>query len=196
MLGGSPLLKANMRTLKSRRAMLDTLMRHLDMVRLSAGATAILLLGCTGLISGDGTGGTTLTPEEQVAAAKFKSDAYPIFSTVCAACHAGSMPAVAFLQSTSIDGMRQALVAYTPAVVNTDAPESSRVLVKGAHEGPSLDATQTAAILGWVQAEHDASASTGSGTVELATPKFTPLLCTGGVAGDVAGCTTGDSAHC
>lgn len=106
------------------------------------------------------------------------------------------MPAEAFLQATSIEGMRQAIIAWTPQVVNTDAPESSRVLVKGAHEGPSLDATQTSAILGWIQAEHDAAASNGTAPVDLATPKFSPLLCTGGVAGDVAGCTTGDPTHC
>ena len=45
MLGGLTPMKANMRTLKSRRAMLDTLMRHLDMVRLSAGLTFIVLAG-------------------------------------------------------------------------------------------------------------------------------------------------------
>jgi len=45
MLAGINTPKANMKTLKSRRAMLDTLMRHLDMVRLSAGITAALLIG-------------------------------------------------------------------------------------------------------------------------------------------------------
>ena len=196
MLGGLTPMNANMRTLKSRRAMLDTLMRHLDMVRLSAGLTALILAGCTGLISGADPGGSgNLTPEQQVAANKFKTDAYPTFNTVCSACHAGTDPTTAFLKATTIDGMRQTLLAFDPNVVNLDAPESSRVLTKGAHEGPSLDATQTAGILGWIQAEKDAAANT-TGTVEITTDEIIPQLCTGGVAGDVAGCTTGDPTHC
>jgi hypothetical protein len=196
MLGGPTLFKPQIKTLKSRRAMLDTLMRHLDMVRLSAAATAALLLGCTGLISGDPAGGAgTLTPEQQIAANKFKTDAYPIFSQICSACHGGTDQTIAFVQSTSVETMRTKLLGWNPQVVNITAPESSRVLVKGAHMGPALDATQTSAILGWIQAEKDAAGATST-TVEIATEKFNPLLCTGGVAGDVAGCTTGDPTHC
>ncbi|MFT3699210.1 MAG: hypothetical protein QM831_39045 [Kofleriaceae bacterium] len=174
--------------------MLDTLMRHLDMVRLSAAAAAVVLMGCTGLISGDdsSSGGGNLTPEEQVARQKFTDDAYPIFSTVCAACHVAMDPT--FLKGTDgkedSEAMREALMAWTPAVINLDAPASSRVLVKGSHSGPPLDATQSAAILGWIQAEKDA-AGAASTEVEIQTPQFTPLLCTGGTAGDVSGCTTG-----
>ena len=195
MLGGLTPMKANMRTLKSRRAMLDTLMRHLDMVRLSAGVTAVFLMGCTGLISGDEGGGANLTPEQAVARQKFEKDAYPVFNQNCAACHGGTDLTTAFLQATSVDGMRQALLAFDPQVVNLEAPESSRVLTKGVHSGPALDATQTSGILGWIQAEKDA-ANVTSTTVEITTDQIIPLLCTGGVAGDVAGCTTGDSSHC
>jgi hypothetical protein len=196
MLGGPTLFKPQIKTLKSRRAMLDTLMRHLDMVRLSAAATAALLLGCTGLISGDPAGGGgTLTPEQQVALNLFKTDAYPVFSANCATCHSGLYPDEAFLQATSIETIRTKLLGFDPQVVNLDAPESSRILVKGAHEGPALTATDTSALLGWIQAEKDAAGSTTT-TVEIATDKFNPLLCTGGVAGDVAGCTTGDPTHC
>jgi len=195
MLGGPTPLKANMRTLKSRRAMLDTLMRHLDMVRLSAGMAALVMMGCTGLIDGPEGGSENLTPEQQVARQKFEKDAYPTFNTICSACHAGTDPTIQFLKSTSIDGMRKALLAYDPAVVNLDAPESSRVLSKGPHMGPALDAIQSAGILGWIQAEKDATSSTTT-TVEITTNKIIPLLCTGGVAGDTAGCTTGDAAHC
>lgn len=197
MLGAPTLSKTNMRTLKSRRAMLDTLMRHLDMVRLSAGVAALIMMGCTGLIDGadDTSGGGNLTPEQRVARDKFEKDAYPTFNQICSACHAGTDPSIQFLKSTSIDGMRQALLAYDPQVVNLDAPESSRVLTKGAHMGPALDAIASAGILGWIQAEKDAEGSS-TGTIEIATEQFIPLLCTGGVAGDVAGCTTGDAAHC
>jgi hypothetical protein len=196
MLGGPTLFKPQIKTLKSRRAMLDTLMRHLDMVRLSAAATAALLLGCTGLISGDPAGGGgSLTPEQQVALNLFKTDAYPVFSANCATCHSGLYPDEEFLKASSIEAIRTQLLGFNPQVVNLDAPESSRILVKGAHEGPALTATDASALLGWIQAEKDAAGSTTT-TVEIATDKFNPLLCTGGVAGDVAGCTTGDPTHC
>ncbi|CAN5401684.1 hypothetical protein BH11MYX1_BH11MYX1_14080 [soil metagenome] len=202
MLAGINAPKANMKTLKSRRAMLDTLMRHLDMVRLSAGITAALLIGCTGLISGAGPGGTAnITPEEALALQKFTHDAYPVLSTVCAACHIGMEPKFLAGNTTSTDpavqiqAMRTVLLGFDPSVVNLEAPESSRILTKGAHSGPALSAIDSAALLGWLQAEKDAAGATTT-TVIITTDKINPLLCTGGVAGDVAGCTTGDASHC
>ncbi len=199
MLAGINTPKANMKTLKSRRAMLDTLMRHLDMVRLSAGITAALLIGCTGLISGDeGGGGGNTTPEAAIALQKFTKDAYPVFSTVCAACHIGMDPKFLAADAAITDPvatMRATLLGFDPSVVNLQAPESSRVLTKGVHSGPALNAIQSAAILGWLQAEKDA-AGAATTTVIITTDKISPLLCTGGVAGDIAGCTTGDASHC
>jgi hypothetical protein len=202
MLAGINAPKANMKTLKSRRAMLDTLMRHLDMVRLSAGITAALLIGCTGLISGDENGGTgNTTPEAALALQKFTDDAYPVLSTNCAACHIAMDPKFLAGNTTSTDpavqiaATRTALLGFSPGVVNLDAPESSRILTKGVHSGPALNAIQSASILGWLQAEKDAAGATTT-TVIITTDKITPLLCTGGVAGDVAGCTTGDASHC
>lgn len=201
MLAGINAPKANMKTLKSRRAMLDTLMRHLDMVRLSAGITAALLLGCTGLISGENGGTGNTTPEEALALQKFTHDAYPVLSTVCAACHIGMEPKFLAGTSTSTDpaaqiqAMRTTLLGFDPAVVNLQAPESSRILTKGAHSGPALSAIDSAALLGWLQAEKDAAGATTT-VVIITTDKINPLLCTGGIAGDVAGCTTGDASHC
>src|SRR5512143_2724379 len=92
MLGGH----ASTSSLKSRRAMLDTLLRHLPMVRLSLGAMAALtLIGCSGLI--DGGQGTAITPEEKAARQLYVSKAEPIFDSACASCHSGSDPTVAFL---------------------------------------------------------------------------------------------------
>lgn len=50
MLSSVPSLQKNLGTpLQSRKAMLETLVRHLDMVRLSAaGVLMIALVGCTG----------------------------------------------------------------------------------------------------------------------------------------------------
>jgi hypothetical protein len=183
-----------MNTLKSRRAMLDTLMRHLDMVRLSAGMlAAIALMGCAGLI--DGTGDPSLTPEQRAAIQAWEQYAAPVFTTNCVACHAGTDPATAFLGGTSVDAIRKTLLGWDPQVVNLDAPESSRVLTKGAHTGPALGATDSANILKWVQAERDAAMKSNPGP-QLETARFAPLLCTGGTAGDVSGCSTGDPTHC
>ena len=192
--GLSP-VKASYRPLISRRAMLDTLMRHLDMVRLSAGVTLAIVLfgvGCTGLIGG--TTGTQLTPEQQLAEQTWTTEALPVFVNNCVACHAGSDPTTAFLQATTNDGMRTQLLGWDPQVVNLDAPASSRVLTKGGHEGPSLGAADSASVLDWINAEKDAAAAgTGSGTPTLETAQFTPLICTGGEAGDTSECTTGDT---
>lgn len=186
-------MKANMKPLQSRRAMLDTLMRHLDMVRLSAGVTAtiatltLVLGGCTGLIGGNGDG--NLTPEQLAARAKWTSSALPVFKTNCVSCHAGSDPATAFLQGTTDLGMRETLLGFDPQVVNLEAAESSRVLTKGSHAGPALDATQTSAVLVWIQAEKDAAMKGNTGP-QLETAKFTPKLCTGTapVPGDASDC--------
>jgi hypothetical protein len=71
----------------------------------------------------------------------------------------------------------------TPAVVNTDTPDLSEILTKGAHEGvQALDAISASSILGWIQAEHDADA-VGTTTTDLTTGKVPMLLCTGGAPG-------------
>ena len=83
----------------SRRAMLDTLLKHLPMVRLSVGALAALaLMGCSGLIDG---GDEDVTPEEQAARQLYLTKAKPVFDTTCASCHSGSDPTVAFLQGAN-----------------------------------------------------------------------------------------------
>ena len=180
MLGGFP----SKTSLKSRRAMLDTLLRHLPMVRLSAGALAALaLMGCSGLID-DGSGTTAVTPEEKAAREAFMTKAKPVFDTSCASCHSGSDPTVAFLAGADPMGVRKTLLEYDPQVVNLEAATSSRVLTKGAHSGPSLLASQSADLLAWVQAERDAANVAGGGTPILETEHFTPLLCTAGNPGD------------
>src|SRR5690348_6969823 len=102
MLGGLTALRART-SLSSRRAMLDTLLRHLRMVRLSVGAIALLVLsgaGCTGLVEGGGDHG--LTPEQKTAQEMWLTKAMPAFQRAgCPACHAGSQPDVGFLAGSS-----------------------------------------------------------------------------------------------
>jgi hypothetical protein len=164
--------------------MLDTLLKQLNMVRLVVGAVAIsLLVGCTGLISGEGDQG--LTPEQKAAVDAWVNKALPAFkSATCTTCHGGTQQDIAFLAGDADIKIRDTLIGFSPQVVNIDAPQSSRVLTKGAHAGPALSAQQTSDILEWIQAEASAAGGTGSGSTIMETTPFTVLLCTSGVAGD------------
>ena len=174
MLGGIP----SKTSLKSRRAMLDTLMRHLPMVRLSLGALAALtIMGCSGLID-DGGSDTTITPEEKAARELYNTKAKPVFDTACASCHSGSDPTVAFIAGADPMAQRATLLAFDPQVVNLTAPTSSRILTKGAHSGPALLASQASELIEWINAERDAANVTGGADPGLVTEAFTPQLCT------------------
>src|SRR5262249_11077766 len=156
MLGSVPSLQKNFGSpLQSRKAMLETLCRHLDMVRLSAaGLVMFTLIGCTGLIDGGSDG---MSPQQRNARTKWETGALPALRTNCESCHNGSRPAVAFLTGGADNfAVRDALMNYQPTVVNLEAASSSRILTKGLHEGPQLTAEQGAALLLWVQAERDA----------------------------------------
>jgi mono/diheme cytochrome c family protein len=180
MLGGLTSRRANMSVLHSRRAMLDTLLKHLPMVRLSVGALAALLfMGCSGLIDG---GDENVSAEEQAARAAFISKAKPVFDNNCAACHAGSDPTVAFLQAEDSMAVRAKLLGSD--YVNLEAPQSSRLLTKGAHSGPALIASQASDLLEWLAAERDAAGVAGTVDTGLETQPFTPVLCTSGNPGD------------
>ncbi len=164
--------------------MLDTLLKHLDMVRLSVGAAAVVLLvGCTGLIQGKDD--PAISPEEKAARDKWVNEALPAFQmATCTTCHENQQPGVAFLDGMSDLDRRQTLLNFDPQVVNLDAPQSSRVLTKGAHAGPALDSQYVQPILDWIQAEVAAAGAASGGTAStLTTMPFTPLLCTSGTSG-------------
>jgi hypothetical protein len=172
---------------RSRKSMLETLVRHLYMVRLTVAASllAALTVGCTGLIDPGDNGG--LTPEEAKARALWTQKALPQLNKACASCHGGSRTVINFIQQPDSDmNIRATLMAYEPQVVNLDAPSSSRLLTKGLHEGPPLSTEEASDILEWIQAEKDAQASLpdGPGTVVLETERFNPQICTGGLPGD------------
>src|SRR5512139_1792387 len=95
MLGGPSSATKLGAALPSRKAMLETLFRHLEMVRLSIAAMAVAsLIGCTGLLEGGSDG---LTPQERDAQARWKKEALPVLRENCAGCHAGSRPMIDFL---------------------------------------------------------------------------------------------------
>ena len=165
--------------LRSRKAMLETLVQQLNMVRLTVGALALVLMaGCTGLIEESSEG---IAPEEQLARDLFTTKAAPALNTFCLSCHNGSRPNIDFLVGTSDLEVRAALIAFDPPVVNLTAPQSSRLLTKGSHEGPALSATSTSDILEWIRAEKDAQPDPGltDPTANLETAPFLLRACVG-----------------
>src|SRR5580704_8124171 len=95
MLGGLTSIRAHGAGLRSRRAMLDTLLKHLDMVRLSVGVLALMaMMACNGLVSqggGGGGGSGSGTPEEQAAIKAWLDTAQPALTSAgCFGCHAGT----------------------------------------------------------------------------------------------------------
>lgn len=163
--------------------MLETLVRHLDMVRLTiAVLVMITLVGCTGLIDDGGPGG--LTAEQIKARDLWSAKALPRINENCTVCHNGSRMNIDFVIGANEDAMREGLLAYTPTVVNIDAPQSSRLLTKGIHEGPALQVEQASDILEWIQAEKEAVPDAGVGGPILETAQFVPQYCTAGNPGD------------
>lgn len=183
MLSGLPQYRTsghNIGAARSRRSMLETLVRHLDMVRLTVVAASLLaMVGCSGLIDGGGSGG--LTPEQQTARRLWVEKALPVLSTNCMVCHDGSRANIGFIVGDGDLDKRDTILAYTPAVVNLDAPGSSRVMTKGLHEGPALDATQTSDLLEWANAEKAAAGSTGETPPTLETTQFLVQICSSGL---------------
>ena len=178
MLAGVRPIHSNRTGLGSRKAMLATLLRQLNMVRLSVGALALVsLVGCTGLID-DGNG--TLTKEEAAARDAWIKTAAPVLSTNCVACHNGSRPMIEFLAGADNVEMRSSILAFAPAVVNLDAPASSRLLTKGVHDGPALLASEASDLLEWIKKEKDAQPAPEATGPTLETVKFTPAICTAG----------------
>ena len=156
MLGSLPSLKPALGApLQSRKAMLETLFRHLDMVRLSAGAALLLTMAsCTGLIDGAGDG---LTSQERTARQKWSQNALPLLKANCGSCHGGSRMTIDFMTGGTDLEIRDRIKVYTPSVVNLDAPSSSRLVVKGQHDGPAFSVEDRSTILLWLEAEQSAS---------------------------------------
>jgi hypothetical protein len=187
MLGSVPSLQKNLGTpLQSRKAMLETLCRHLDMVRLSAaGVLMIALVGCTGLIDGGSDG---LTPQQRDARLKWQTSALPVLRQDCVTCHNGSRPNVGFLIGDDDLAIRDTLMSFMPAVVNLDAASSSQIVTKGLHEGPQLTADETSKLLEWLDSERSAANhDPDHPLIQLATKPFAVQLCTGGAPDNAAG---------
>ena len=166
--------------------MLETLVRNLDMVRLSVSAVAMVaVMGCTGLI--DNHSGED-SPELAAAKVAFADQAMPVLGANCGGCHQ-SQQGAAFMAGMGLD-VRDTLLNYDPQVVNLTAPGSSRLLTKGPHSGPGLTGEQTAAVLSWIKLEKDAQVDPTANAPDIEIPQFAPTLCPMGT--DVAACPTND----
>lgn len=164
----------------SRRAMLDTLLRHLPMVRLRVPAprrvsaavglalAAATMAACAGEITFPGPGGDTEDPAVTAAKAKFASDVKPVLDGFCGACHTG-MPNIDFMNPTP--DVRDNMLAWT-GLVNLSAPTQSSLLSKGAHSGPALTPDQSAVMLDWIELEAVAAGGEPAEVVE--TDRITP----------------------
>lgn len=151
----------------TRRAMLDTLLRHLPMTRLRVSAAlgvAIAASACAGDITtpnGD--------PADVAAAkAKFSQDVQPILDGFCGACHS-SMPNIDFMRPNP--DVRTAVLGW-PSLVSLEAPAQSSLLTKGPHSGPALTPDQSAVMLDWIELEVIAAGGEPAETVE--TDRLTP----------------------
>lgn len=142
------------------------------MVRLGTVTFALLLAACSGEIQSDIY--EDLDPKAQVALEKWVEKAYPVLGTKCVMCHDGSMPMIGYLAGTGDIERRDTLIAYMPAVINLSAPMSSRMLTKGSHTGPALEAKEASDILSWIVAEREARGTT---TMVIRSDKITPMLC-------------------
>ena len=137
---------------------------------------ALVLAGCTGSIDA-GEQVSNLTPAQQLAQTAWIKKALPALKAgTCNTCHDGSMAptAPAYMAGEKDLDIRDGMIAFIPAVVNLNSPQSSRVVVKTPHEGPALSAPQASDVVQWLQAERDARPP----GMEIQTAQMMPMMCT------------------
>jgi len=107
--------------------MLETLCRHLDMVRLSAaGVFMLALVACTGLVGGGSDG---QTPQQKAALQAWQQKALPVLKQDCITCHNGSRANVGFLVGgddiaihDTLMGSRRRWSTSTPRAARRSSP--------------------------------------------------------------------------
>ena len=168
--------------------MLETLIRHLDMVRLtlSAVAVATLLVGCVGFISDPSDDG--LTVNQRKARDLFVGKAYTVAMEQCGGCHV-TLANSDFLKGNAPLEVYQTIKEFKPGMINFIDAAKSRLLTKGVHSGPEFAlATRNGqtesdyeVMLAWLRAEQRAGGDAvgGDGPSYIVTAKFTPTVCMG-----------------
>ncbi|HWO23100.1 MAG TPA: hypothetical protein VNO30_30370 [Kofleriaceae bacterium] len=166
--------------------MLETVLRRPAMVQLTVASSLLAMVGCTGLIDAP--------PPSKAEQARqlWIESALPALKSAeanCLTCHGGATarPMVEFMAGADDFAVRETLLAFDPPVISLDAPQSSRLLNKGQHEGPPIVGQQKSDVQAWIQAEKDAASDVGPGggpLLGLRSQDYTISLCTGGLPGD------------
>lgn len=110
-----------------------------------------MLLGCD--VGNSISEQPELSPREQ-----FVETAWPAL-TRCVGCHA-TQPTIDFLAPGDVELAYTSVFEFQPPVLEVEAPSSSLLLTMGEHTGPALTAPESAAVLGWLEAEKIARAGT------------------------------------
>jgi hypothetical protein len=177
---------------RSRRAMLETLIRHLDMVRLTLGAlvVATVFSGCVGIIGDEQSDG--LTANQRKARNQFTSKAYAVLVDQCASCHA-TLQNADFMRGATPLETYDVIKSFDPALLSPIDGTKARLITKGEHSGPAFNTnTKTGqvqsdyeTVLDWLRAEQKAfgdvgtGSGSGSGAVTyILSGKITPTVCT------------------
>jgi mono/diheme cytochrome c family protein len=170
--------------------MLETLIRHLDMVRLTLGTVLLALVasGCVGIIGDDPDDG--LTVNQRKARDLFTTKAYPVLMTACAGCHA-TLANADFLRGANALEVYTVLKNFEPAQINYIDGAKSRLVTKAEHSGPAFATvakmgqvdSDYEVMLEWLRAEQraggDTAPGTGGGPSYILSGKITPKVCTG-----------------
>src|SRR4051812_5701470 len=119
MFGGLPSGRASGAGIRSRRSMLETLVRHLTMVRLTLGASLLAMIGCTGLID------APPPTKAEIARQVWIDKALPALRAVetnCLVCHGGASPRPMeeFLVGADDLAIRDTLMKFDPSVLSLD----------------------------------------------------------------------------
>lgn len=141
--------------------------RHFRWLPLALG-TAALALACTAEVPGEGVDNDD---PRAVLAGQFNSDVLPLMQQACASCHGGSMQFIDYLVPNDEYPTVYERVISWPAMVNTEDPGQSRIVTKGAHDGPAWRPEQLNLINPWLEAE----ANFGSSGEEIDTTAVVPV---------------------
>lgn len=172
-------MRVNAAGARPRRSMREVLVQHLPPVRITAAASLLTMIGCTGLID------APKPTKAEIAQQLWIEKALPALrdpATTCEVCHGGdtARAKVEFLVGNDELAIRDKLLSFDPPVISYDSPSSSRLLTKGQHEGGPLVGPQKDAVLEWIEAEKEAkNAKDNPGQLNLRTAEITLTPCVG-----------------
>lgn len=160
--------------------------RHFEWLSLVFGL-ALALAACTARVPGEGVSDDD---PRAVLRGQFNSDVRPLIQRNCAQCHDGSMPLIGWMEVDEDYPTIYDRVMSWPALINIVTPEQSRLVTKGAHDGPAWASGDLPQITAWIESE----AAFGSTGNEVDTMAITPAV--GPNEFDLGAIGVGDAAGC